>query len=400
MEKECRRCLNVEVFDTLHQKPIRINSDGICNQCLDSDKYSHELINYRNKALTLLPEIFKTIKSQNHEYDALVSLSGGKDSSAALILAKNKYKLKILAYTSDKGNFYDGVKEKIIELTDFLGVEHVFVEANISLMNEVFKFGISTLSTGGIQCKLCGGLVHIPLLSKFMLDHDIPIIITGLDLWEIQEGYIMERKQNTEVLNPFLFTLPSLKKRWNNYQSTINDCMNLLKRFASESQFPILKDEFLGIVNKLIKKYGLFPDEISEFNKLEFYDIALTAIEISNKKKQLELLKKFGWTRPRDLFTGEIIGTDCKIGGLINALTTFKQKRKMWSYRIRSGLVNKKEAIEEITKEESSIHQLYETLKQLGFSELNNRLRLGWDNKVFRELYNIDLINKINTKFQ
>ncbi len=400
MASECKRCLNVETFDTLLQKPIRITTDGTCNQCIEWEKSSKEFLKFRREAKEQLPKIFEKVKKENYEYDALVSLSGGKDSSAALILAREKYDLNVLAFTTDKGNFYDGVKENINRLTDQLGVDHIFIRAPTLLLNRLFRFGISTLSTGGIQCKLCGGLVHVPMLSRFLMNYNIPIVITGLDLWEIQAGFNIEKSRNTKLVNPFLYTLPSLKKRWNQYQGTIDDCLNLLQRFSRKEEFLLLKVELMGLANELFFRYGLNSEEIKAFNNKNFYDIGLTAIEISSKQDQLQLLEGYGWQPPKDLFTGELVGTDCKIGGLVNAITTYNQKRKMWSYRIRSGLVQKASAIEEILKEKPNIERICKTLKQLGMKQLENRLIRGWENEKFKALYNLELIKKINAQLK
>ena len=80
MTKECQNCLNVEAFDTLLQKPIRITSNGLCNQCANWEVNSEEFYMYRKMAKEQLPKIFKKVKSEKHEYDEVVCLSGGKDS--------------------------------------------------------------------------------------------------------------------------------------------------------------------------------------------------------------------------------------------------------------------------------------------------------------------------------
>lgn len=398
MEKECSSCLNVEVFDTLLQKPIRIASNGRCNQCQNWETDSKAFYEYRKAAKEQLPKIFEKVKNENHEYDALVCLSGGKDSSAALILAQEKYHLKTLAFTADKGTFYKGVKQSIDELTDRLGVDHVFVKAPKPLMNRVFRFGISTLSTGGIQCKLCGGLAHVPIQSRVLLKYDIPIVITGLDLWEIYGGYTIEVNRKNKLINPFLYTFPSLKARWNNYQGTIGDCLAFLERFSKGNELLTLKEEFMQLVTELITRYGLSPEELEALGNLDFYDIGLPAIEISSKKQQLHLLEEHGWTPPKDMFTGELVGTDCRIGGVVNAITSYKQKRKMWSYRIRTGLVTKEEAIEEITKESPNIDRICQTLREIGIDRLENRLIGGWGNKRFGDLYDSEVINLVNAQ--
>jgi len=395
---ECKRCLNVESFDTLIHQPIRITPSGLCNQCDNWEINSKEFYKYRQAAKEQLPKIFDKIKSENHEYDAVVCLSGGKDSSAALILAKEKYNLKVLAFTIDKGTFYDGVKQQIDKITDELGVDHVFVKAPKPLVNRIFRFGIKTLSNAGIQCKLCGGLLHVPIQSRFLLKYDSPIVITGLDLWEIYGGYTLEKNRKTKLINPFLYTFPTLKKRWNDYQLTIDDCLNLLKRFSSEDQFSKLKEEFMQIANDLISRYGLSPGEIGALKKAELYDIGLPAIEISSKKQQLRLLEEHGWSPPKDMFTGEIIGTDCRIGGLVNAITSFKQKRKLWSYRIRTGLVTKDEAIEEINRRNPDVERICHTLNQIGIKKLQNQLIGGWKNKKFKDVYDTQVIDKVNAQ--
>jgi len=398
MNVECQRCLNVNSFDTLLQKPIRISSNGSCNQCIEWEKTFPDLENYRINAQKQLSKIFKKIKQEKHQYDALVSLSGGKDSSAALILAKEKYNLNILAFTTDKGNFYDGVKENMNQLTDRLGIDHVLIRTPKPLLNRLFRFGITTLSTGGIQCKICGGLVHLPILNKFLLNNEIPIIITGLDLWEIQVGTIFEKNKCKNLVNPFLYTFPTQRERWNKYNMVIGDCLDLLKRFSEEEKYLELKKELIQISNELISRYGLSSTQIEEFNKMEFYDIGLTGIEITSKKQQLQLLDRYGWTPPKDLFTGEIIGTDCKIGGVINAITSFKQKRKMWSYRIRSGLVTKEEALNEINRKKPNIDKVTDTVKEIGLKSLENHLTLGWQNHIYKELYNLEVIKKIEER--
>jgi hypothetical protein len=396
MSKECNRCLNVESYDTLMQQRISITPNGLCNQCIEWDQNSEEFNNYRLKAREQLPKIFDEVKKEKHQYDALVSLSGGKDSSVALILAKEKYHLNVLAFTTDKGNFYDGIRENIIQLTDNLGVDHVFIKTPKPLLTQLYRFGLTTLSTAGVQCKMCGGLVHLPIFSRFLLNYDVKVVITGLDLWEIQAAHTYETKRNQPLINPFLYTTPALRERWNRYQLTIDDCLGYLKQFAKESDFPQLKTELLEIANGLIARYGLSSSEIERFNKLNFYEIGLTGIEISNKKEQLEILNKYGWKPARHMFTGEIIGTDCKIGGVINALNSLKFKRKIWSYQIRSGLVTKQEALDEINKKAPNIAILCQSLKDLGLKKLENRLSLGWKNNRFKDLYNLEVIEEIN----
>jgi len=274
----------------------------------------------------------------------------------------------------------------------------MFIKTPRPLMNNAFRFGLSTLSTAGIQCKLCGGLVHLPILSRFLLNYDITAMITGLDLWEIQGSLAFEKKRDQPLINPFLYTTPTLRAAWNDYQYTINTCLGYLQHFSKESDFAQLKTEFLEIANALIARYGLSSTELAAFKKFNFYEIGLTGIEISSKNEQVEILNKYGWKPARHMYTGELIGTDCKIGGLINAINSFKFKRKTWSYQIRSGLVDKQQALDEIYKKPPHLENLCMTLKELGIKKLENRLSAGWNNHYFRDLYDPIVIEEINRK--
>jgi len=398
MQVECTKCLNVNMYDTLLNMPIRITSKGLCNQCSQWEPKKNEFNRLLWEAKKEIQKIFERIKKDRHQYDALLWLSGGKDSSAALILAKEKYNLNILAITTDKGNFYDGVKENINCLTDRLGIDHVFLKAPKPLLNRIFRFGLTTLSTGGggIACTACSSFVHLPLASRFLLEYDIPLVITGIDRVDIQNGYFYESRKNINFANPFLNIFPTILNHSHLYEPTIKYLLDNLERFATIEEFPKLKTELLQIISELISRYALKEKEIEAYKQLGSQNISLTAIEISTKKELLHLLKNYGWVPPVDMYTGEIIGTDCKIGGILNAIFSSYQKRRTWSYRIRAGMVTKEEALAEIVKESPNISRICSTLKEIGLNKFENRLKCGWQNHIFRDYWNYELIQEIN----
>jgi glucosamine--fructose-6-phosphate aminotransferase (isomerizing) len=112
--KTCNKCLLDEKYPQL-----TFNDKGVCSLC-SSNKVFKPI---GEKALL---EIFEAAKSKNKEYNALVPLSGGKDSTYILHLAVNVYKLKVLAMTYDNGLFGQLALENIERAIKITGVKHIF----------------------------------------------------------------------------------------------------------------------------------------------------------------------------------------------------------------------------------------------------------------------------------
>lgn len=85
-------------------KKIKFDSDGICTHCSDYEKtIKPSYLNQKNNKKNL-EQLISSIKSQskNHEYDCIVGLSGGLDSSYLLYIIK-KLGLNPLVFHVDTG---------------------------------------------------------------------------------------------------------------------------------------------------------------------------------------------------------------------------------------------------------------------------------------------------------
>lgn len=159
----CSQCL---VHDDM--KEVMIQEDGVCNECADFVPFkandSKELLNY-----------FEKIKSQKKKYDALVPLSGGKDSTYVLHLAKQKYDLNILCYTLDNGFMSQIAKDNIERTVKKAGVDHVWYRQNEEALKKMYR---TALVHSGEICGVCGMAIERSML-KVSMDYDIPLILLG-----------------------------------------------------------------------------------------------------------------------------------------------------------------------------------------------------------------------------
>jgi N-acetyl sugar amidotransferase len=96
----CTRC----VMDDINDPVIHFNSDGTCNYCSDALKAIKNLSLPKEEGLSKLKQLFEKIKEdgKGKQYDCMMGLSGGLDSSYAAYLAY-KHGLRVLLVHIDDG---------------------------------------------------------------------------------------------------------------------------------------------------------------------------------------------------------------------------------------------------------------------------------------------------------
>lgn len=161
--KTCKKCLLDENYPQ-----ITFDSNQICSLCSSNHKFNPI---GENKLL----EIFQEAKDKNAEYDALVPLSGGKDSTYILHLAVNVYKLKVMAMTYDNGLFSQLAKDNIDRAIKITGVNHIFCKPDFEIQKKVYQ---NMLRYTGDICGACDIATKANIL-KVAKYHSIPIILYG-----------------------------------------------------------------------------------------------------------------------------------------------------------------------------------------------------------------------------
>ena len=88
---------------------VVLNDKGICNYCEYFEQNKQVIFNINNREQILERRLQKL--RGKYEYDAVVGLSGGKDSTYVLYQMVKKYNLKVLAATYDNGFLTDFARQ-------------------------------------------------------------------------------------------------------------------------------------------------------------------------------------------------------------------------------------------------------------------------------------------------
>jgi len=173
--KRCSRCILPETFPG-----IKFDRNGVCNYCS----------NYRPLNVPGMKELLKVLsyyKDRGAEYDCMVPVSGGRDSSFVLNQVAKKCNLKILAISIDTGErTYEATRnlERMIEIlkTDYVELkDETRIEKSKMNLKRNFKAWLKHPSINLIIpiLNLPTKMINVTLYS-YAKKNDIPLIIGGL----------------------------------------------------------------------------------------------------------------------------------------------------------------------------------------------------------------------------
>jgi hypothetical protein len=114
--KRCSRCTLPETYPG-----ISFDQDGVCSRC---PKHG-EVVTVVPLGEERLHSAIDGHRGKNKDYDCLVGLSGGRDSTYALYYAVKVLGLRVLAFTIDNGLMPQQTHENVRRAVDILQVDHI-----------------------------------------------------------------------------------------------------------------------------------------------------------------------------------------------------------------------------------------------------------------------------------
>lgn len=166
----CVRCCMPE-----SNEGIKFDEMGICQACQSSEQKIHIDWVAREKELRKLLEHYKSL---NNDYDCLVPISGGKDSTFQLHVITKVYGLRPLAVTFSHNWFTETGKYNLQNSIEKFNVDHIMFSPNRELINKLARESLSKI---GDSCWHChSGVGAFPL--QVAVKYKIPLLIWGESL--------------------------------------------------------------------------------------------------------------------------------------------------------------------------------------------------------------------------
>ena len=309
------------------------DADGVCNLCRAFDTYVEKAQTYFKSPDDLQALILEMQSSRKGDYDCIVLLSGGKDSSFMLckLVAMG---VKPLTFTLDNGFISEEAKANIRRLVNGLGVDHHW--GSTPYMNEIFVDSLKRFSN---VCNGCFKTIYT-LATNFARERGIGYIVTGLSRGQFFETRLTEEVFKRDDYDPTRLDalVTEARKEYHRREDAVSRYLDV-DVFRNDSVFEEVK--FIDFY-----RYWSVPLE----DMLEF------------------LTTQAGWNRPAD--TGR--STNC----LINDVGIYLHKKQRgyhnyalpYSWDVRLGQKTREEAIDELN-DELDVPRIKEIMTQIGYIE-------------------------------
>lgn len=200
----CTNC----VMDTTDPN-VKFDENGVCDHCHDFENIVKPNWHYDSVGKEKLDSIISEIKSvgKNKEFDCILGLSGGVDSSYMLHYAVKELGLRPLVFHVDAGWNSELAVHNIQVLIDKLGLD---LYTEVINWEEMKNFQLAFFKSGVPHLDIPQDLSFIGTLYKFANKHKIKYILNGGNISTECVQYPMEwfyygtdMKHNNDILEKF-----------------------------------------------------------------------------------------------------------------------------------------------------------------------------------------------------
>ncbi len=342
--KRCSECILIDTYPG-----IEFNGQGVCTYCA-----GHKKKQYHGEQT--LKEILDQQRAKRQPYDAVVGISGGRDSAYVLHYLVRVAKLKVLGFFFDNGLVPETARKNLKNMTDALGVELVVDRSCLlpKCLKNNFEAWIRKpcLSFILLTCAICNGGIEIGL-RKAAKARGVSLIVTG-------SGGVEEPH--------FKNALVGMGKRWDkrNHLSLLTGLLWEILRNPLYFKSPrCVYAEGRAFLYQYLPWPVLQKVFYSDQTRVDFFDY----IEFNEPELHRVIETELKWRKPANVASPWRF--DCKLSFLKNwifmELFDFSEKDDLFSSMIREGLMTRAKALDRILRENTIPEELVvEVCKEVG----------------------------------
>jgi hypothetical protein len=316
--KICTRCVLPETFPG-----IQFDEEGVCQYCRHMPEPARRA-EQKNKLRARFEAFVDEVRAEPG-YHALMSWSGGKDSTYALWLMRHVYDLRILAFTFDNGFVSPAAIDSMRNVADNLDVDHVIIRPGFPFMRRAFAASVDpemyppkALERASGICNTCMGLAK-GLALRLALEKDVPMMVYG---W-----------------SPGQIPLPSAFLRPNRV---------MLQAMAEAAAAPFVR------MNEQVAAY--FP-EARQFAAAPRMPVNVSPLVFLDWREEdaVEVIQAHGWKRPDDTDPNS---TNCLLNAFANQVHVKQMGYHAYALElaglVREGYMERAEALRRLEIPETS----------------------------------------------
>ena len=362
--KICKKCL------MLSTRPrLTFNSSGVCSACEWADE-KRTIVNWEERKKSLISFCDKYRKN-NGEFDVVVPVSGGKDSSTVAHKLKYEFNMNPLCINI---NHYVDVNTQMndINLNNFIkqGFDVLRLYPNSKVLRELDKIGLIKYGQPYFGWMTCMTLAPLKIATKF----NIPFIMYG------EEGEV-EYGGSTKLKNTPVYTIEDTIKY---YLSGVNPISYLNDGFSEKDLY-----WWLPPTDTEVKKLN---PSVCHWSYFEFWD----------SNKNYEFAKKFAGLKEQNINSVGTYNNFAQTDGILYPLHVYFMYLKFGFGRctqdvcidIRSGKITRDEGIKLIEKYDEEYPEQFEH-QYLDYYQLSK----DEFHKIIDKFANKDLLEKRDGKW-
>lgn len=158
----CKKC----TYPSISAAPMEFDKHGVCTGCqMSMIRKKISLKKWQKKKLILKDIINDHRKKNDSKYDAVIAVSGGKDSYFQVHTLINDFNINPLLVTYDGNNWTDVGWKNLLNMREVFDVDHIIIRPSVKTLKKLNK--LAFIIMGDMNWHAHVGIMTVPMMEAF-----------------------------------------------------------------------------------------------------------------------------------------------------------------------------------------------------------------------------------------